>query len=149
MILRSSFGSLATGVSWFSIRYDGDRLPSWSAPAVNARTFVIPGSFPPVSETQIVSIGPSTVQWRLWFPTLDDYWAMLAKLGTVDTLTVPLHVQSHRGTVREDHGLQVVALPSTLLLALDADTPEIDGDIEAVATFQRHIDPVTGLAVSA
>lgn len=149
MVMRFSFGTTTTGVVWFGVRADeGSRPPAWSSPQLNARTFVIPGAFPPRSETQIVSVGPSTLRWRLYFPTLDDFHSMMAKLGTTDTLTVLANVQSHKGTYREIHGTGYVDLPDTLLLALDANAPEIDGQIEATATFQRHIDPETGLVVS-
>ena len=79
---------------------------------------------------------------------MDDYRAMLAKLGTADNLTVLANVQTHPGTYQEISGLGYVELPGTLLLSLDADTPEPDGDLEAIATFQRHIDPATGAVVS-
>lgn len=143
-----SFGTVDTGRAWFRVLYDGDKLPGWTAPEVNAVTFVIPGSTPPRSETQVVSIGPSTVRWRVAFDSMEDYWTLLAKLATVDVLTAPANVQTHRGNYRETpHGLSI-DLPGTILLGLDADTPAPDGYIEAVATFQRHIDPVTGLLVA-
>lgn len=149
MEMRFSFGTTDTGIVWFGVRAEeGSRPPAWTSPEVNARTYVFPGSFPPKSETEIISIGPSQLRWRLYFPTMDDFHAMQAKLGTTDTLTVLANVQSHRGTYQEIHGLGYIQLPGTLLLALDEDSPEIHGPMEAVATFQRHIDPATGAVVS-
>ena len=142
------FGTVDTGRAFFGVLYESSRLAAWTAPAVNARTFTFPGSFPPKSETQIVSIGPSTLTWRLEFDSLDDYWALLAKLGTTDTLTVPRHVQSHKGECFEQHGMTYVRLPGTTLLSLDADAPNPDGTIEAVGVFSRHIDPATGEVVT-
>lgn len=142
-----SFGSTSTGIVWFRVLMDRDRLEAWTTPEVNYRTYVFPGSFPPRSETEIISIGPSQITWRLAFDSLDDYWAMLAKLGTASTLTVPDKTQSHRGPYTEIHGRGYVRLSNTLLLELNADSPDPDGTIEAVATFQRHIDPVTGEVV--
>lgn len=146
--LRFSFGTVATGIVWFGALDVGTSTPAWTAPEVNARTFVIPGSFPPVSEIEIISIGPSSLTWRLHFDSLDDYHAMLAKLTTTDTLTVPENVQSHKGTYRPIHGEGYIELTGTTLLGLDADAPDPEGSIEAVATWQRHIDPATGLVVS-
>ena len=138
------FGTVDSGRAYFGVLYEGQRLPAWTAPAVNARTFTFPGSNPPRSETQIVGIGPSTLTWRLEFDGLDEYWTLLAKLGTTDTLTVPKHVQSHKGVCFEQDGTTYVILPGTTLLALDADAPNPDGSIEAVSVWQRHIDPATG-----
>lgn len=150
MDLRNfAFGTPDTGIVWFRVRAeDGHRPPAWSSPEVNARTFVFPGSFPPKSETQVISIGPAQLRWRLYFDSVDAFQEMMTKLGTTSTLTVLHNVQSHSGTYRDIHGVGYVDLPGTTLMALDAEAPEVDGQIEAIATFQRHIDPATGAVVS-
>jgi hypothetical protein len=142
--LRFSFGTTATDTVWFSALWE-DRTPAWTSPEVNVKTFIFLSG---ASEPQVMPSGVSTLTWRLHFDTLDDYWAMLAKLTTTATLTVPANVQTHRGTERPIHGEDYVDLPGTMLLGLSADAPDPDGQIEAVATFQRHIDPATGLLVS-
>lgn len=142
--LLFSFGTTEPDTVWFAALWD-DPTPAWTSPTVNANTFVFLGGG---SDTQIMPTGPSTLTWRLHFDTLDDYWMMLAKLTLTQTLTVPANVQSHRGAHRTIHGRGYIELPSTTLIRLDADAPNPDGEIEAVATWQRHIDPATGLLVS-
>jgi hypothetical protein len=147
--MHFSFGTIATGVAWFGVRAERGTTtpPAWTSPEVNARTVVIPGSFPPRSEREVISFGLSRVTWRLWFPDDDAYHTMLAKLGTSDVLTVLDRVQSHRGDVVMISDRRYIKLPDTFLATLNADSPDLSGQIEAVATFERHIDPATGWVV--
>lgn len=146
---RESFGSTATGVARFDVLIPGNAngIASWSSPKPNISRRTIPGSFPPRVETELISFEPSSVSWLLSFDTMADYWALLAKLATVDTLTMLANTQSHRGTYISVHGIGYVALSFTMLDDLTDPLVEVDGAIEASAVFTRQIDPRTGLAV--
>lgn len=142
--------AVPTTMAWFRIvvdRNDGS-VPDWVGSEPNIDIQVIPGSFPPVVETELISFGPATVTWRLAFDGRDDLRKMRAKLGTVGTLSIIAGIQSHIGVYRGIHGRGYEHLPETLLMAVDNVAVDIEGRVEADATFLRVIDPATGLAVA-
>lgn len=144
-----SFGTIATGIArfWVYVDQTNGNLPNWSS-TPNIRTFTIAGSFPPRSEMQLVSFGPSTVTWKLECATRVDYMALLAKLGASDTLTVLANTQTHPGVYEDIVGVGFDHLTGTTLIALGNEQVGVEGEVQLDATFQRHIDPRTGLVVS-
>lgn len=146
---RERFGTTESGIVSFDILMPAraTSLPSWSSPRPNIVTNVIPGSSPPRTEREVTSIGPSGVTWQLQFSSLTDYWAMQAKLGTVDTLMVMPNTQTRRGGSAVIAGVSYVVLPYTSLDDLDEAVVDIDGSVEANVTFFCQINPATGEAV--
>ena len=143
------FGTPATGEAWFDLRVEGRaaKLADWTTPLI-AATHVIPFATVPVSSVEVIAFGPSTVSWRLWLASREDYRKLRAKLGSTDELMVLANLQS-QGDSQQDAGVLYDVLPQTTLMALDNAEFEIDdcGGCEVTATFQRQIDPATGLAV--
>lgn len=102
-----------------------------------------------ITITERMGHAPAVVTWRLRFHRKDDYFAFLAKLGTVGTLTVMAGFQSLKGT-------QVtLGNPPRWYEVLDQVSVEdirnqeiaLDGSVELDCTFERQIDPLTRLAV--
>lgn len=147
---RIGFGIPATNdMAWFRVERDNDTgaVPDWTGSEPNIAITIIPGSFPPVVEKELISFGSATVTWRVGLDSRDDFRRLRSKLGTVGTLSILAGIQSHIGEHHPFHGQGYEYLPNTTLMALERVTVTIDGWVEADATFLRVIDPETGQAV--
>lgn|SRR5690606_10622781 len=143
---RCYFGTIATGRVPFLLVTEGrtdTQIADWEQ-SYTYRTYNVPGSFPPKTVTDRISVGPATVTWTLEFECMADYRAMLAKRATEDVLTVPLKLQSHTGEVVEGTQVPFVELPQTTLMDMTRALVELDGTVRAAATFLRVLDPSTG-----
>jgi len=148
---RVGFGNPADPLTmvWFGILMDerDDAIADWEGSEPNIAITIIPGSFPPVVEKELISFGQATVTWRLDFDSRADLQKFRAKLGTEATLSIIAGIQSHIGTYREIHGQGYEELPYTTLMRVDRVAAYVDGSAEADATFLRVINPETGEAV--
>ena len=101
-----------------------------------------------ISET--IGYEPARVAWRLTFDRKDDYYAMLARLNTVGTLTVLAGFQSLKGT-QETHGNPprvYEVLDNVQIAAITSVEFHVGGHVECSVAFERMVDPVTRLAVT-
>lgn len=148
---RIGFGNPAvpTSMAWFRIvRDNGDgSLPEWQGTEPNIALHIIPGSFPPIVERELVSFGPATVTWRVGVDNREDFRQLRSKLGTEGTLSILAGIQSHIGEHHSFHGQDYEYLPGTTLMALERIAVAIGGWTEADATFLRVIAPWTGAVV--
>lgn len=147
---RVGFGIPATNdMVWFGILMEdrSDAIPDWEGSEPNIDVQIIPGSFPPVVEKELISFGPATVTWRLAFDSREDFRRFRARLGTEATLSILAGMQSHIGTHFTIHGRGYEHLPHTTLMRVDGVSAFVDGAVEADATFLRVINPETGEAV--
>lgn len=147
---RNWFGTTDTGQVFFNILVDsrdGGQVPDWTLRIVY-EDHVYPYADPPRSDPEYITSEPSTVTWRVWLASREDYAALRAKLGQTDTLYVLHNLQSQGDTVQVIDTLYE-ALAGTTLLALDRPAFAVDEDngCEVDVTFRRHIDPATGEAV--
>ncbi len=101
--------------------------------------------------TEHLGYEPARATWTLRFCCVEGFNALLARYMTVGTLTVLHGYQSLRGSAEPQHilGRDYEMLDNVFLLDI-GDTPHfVGGAVEAEATFQRAVDPVTRLAVIA
>lgn len=100
--------------------------------------------------TEHIGYQPAQVSWRLVFDDRETYFAFLAKLRTVGTLTVLAGFQSLKGTevTRGNPPRVYEVLDQVKLARISNQSLEIGGETSCTATFERMVDPVTRLAVT-
>lgn len=99
---------------------------------------------------ELMGFTPALVTWRLQIPCQESYNALLARLGTVGTLTVLAGYQSLKGeqTTLGNPPMVYELLDNVLLRAMPTREHHPDGFREVEATFQRAFDPASRLAVT-
>lgn len=99
--------------------------------------------------TEHIGYEPATVTWRLEFDTRDEYFAFLAKLRTIGTLTVLAGFQSLKGTQETLGNPPRVyeVLDNVKVARISNQALTVDGTTLCTVTFERLVDPVTRLAV--
>lgn len=99
--------------------------------------------------TEHIGYQPATVTWRLEFDDRETYFAFLAKLRAVGTLTILAGFQSLKGTqVTLGNPPRVYEVLDQVKLVRIADQSlEVGGTSSCSATFERNVDPITRLAV--
>lgn len=99
--------------------------------------------------TEHIGYQPATATWRIEFGDRETYFAFLAKLRAVGTLTVLAGFQSLKGT-QETLGNppRVYEVLDNVKIARIANQMiEVDGTASCTVTFERMVDPITRLAV--
>lgn len=99
--------------------------------------------------TEHIGYQPATVSWRIEFDDRETYFAFLAKLRTVGTLTVLAGFQSLKGTQRTlGNPAQVYdVLDQVKVSRIANQSLEIGGTASCTVTFERMVDPITRLAL--
>ncbi len=133
IIPRSRFGNVPIAI----IQYEGE--PADWAPDLRLATFHFPGGN--VTETQVLGQGAWEVTHLAQVTDTDDFAALLALLGTEQTLRVPRHgvsayVGDHETTV---HGEEVKYFYSVLLSGLSDIERRFDGSVRCSCTFSRAV----------
>jgi len=119
---------------------DSDGIADWTITPVYVENHV------PMSNIvvrQYLGNALAKVTWRLLFGCRHHYYALLAKLQQTGTLTVPIGVQSHKGTERTHFDKVYELLANTSILEISDVRHFVDGSVEATVTFARAADPVT------
>lgn len=100
--------------------------------------------------TEHIGYQPATVTWRIEFDDRETYFAFLAKLRAVGTLTVLAGFQSLKGTQETLGNPPRVyeVLDQVKVLRIANQSLEIDGTSSCSVTFERLVDPITRLAVT-
>lgn len=139
------FDSQASGGVRFRIARDGDgEYRDWDyRPTIV--TDHIPGSN--IAVSQYLGTPPVTVTWRLEFDDVAMYRRFRARLATTGTLTILAGFSSAQGVVEVIQDYRYEHLDGVQLMAIEDVVFDIDGIVSCAATFQRAMDPVTGLAV--
>lgn len=99
--------------------------------------------------TEHVGYEPARVTWQLNFDDREAYFAFLAKLRTVGTLTVLAGFQSLKGEQKTlgNPARLYELLDQVKLVGIADQALEVDGSASCRATFERLVDPITRLAV--
>ncbi len=131
----------------FSVLIQGreDVYPGWHFPAAIV-TRQIPGSYRSI--VQNMGGGPATLTLRLEFATTEAFEAFHARLGTEGNLTLLAGFGKARGYRWQELGRVYDRLDHVLVADIRDEDHAIDGSVECTVTFQRAMNPVTGLAVT-
>lgn len=99
--------------------------------------------------TEHIGYQPAQVTWKLELDDRDTYFAFLAKLRTVGTLTVLAGFQSLKGTeeTRGNPPRVYDVLDQVKLTRIRNQAIHVDGSVSCSVTFERLVDPITRLAV--
>lgn len=132
------------GVRFSIVRGRGGEYPDWEyRPRIVTRH--IPGSNTAVS--QYLGTPPATVTWELEFDDVAMFRRFRAKLALSGTLTVLANFGSAQGVVEVIQDRVYEHLDAVQLLEIDGVAFDLDGVVTCSATFQRAMNPLTGLAV--
>ena len=103
-----------------------------------------------ITVTEHTGFGPARIAWEAMLDTREDYYALVARIGTTGTLVLPAGIQSLRGTETTlGNPPQVYdVLDGVELAELGDPVLYLSGSVRATLTFQRPVDPVTRLAVT-
>lgn len=131
----------------FTILIQGNEAvyPGWHFPT-SLVTRPIPGSYRAI--VQHMGGGPATLTLRLEFDSEDAFNAFHARLGTEGDLVLLAGFSKARGDRWHQLGRDYDRLDHVLLADIKDDAHEIGGVVTCAATFQRAMNPVTGLAVT-
>lgn len=138
--MREKFGTTSFHVL---IQSDEDVYPGWQMRALQVKRMV-PGSN--VMIRQFMGTEPATLTLWLTLDSHRDYMALQANLGRTSMLVLRSRFTNARGTTTYHDGVEWEYLNNTTLGALGAPRFEIDGSVEAIATFERAFNPGNGRA---
>ena len=132
----------------FSVEADSRSgvYPDWEINPIEVQE-VVP--FSSILVTELIGYQPARTTWRIMFDRTEHYYAFLAKLRVVGTLSVMAGFQSLKGTqeTRNNPPQVYEVLDQVRVARIFAQALPVDGRPECSVTFERMVDPVTRLAV--